>query len=125
MTKPRTGQAPHWPITRKEFHARFQQKFYDPAFEKEKEAIARIETIAWKAYKDDRKSPRTAKAGPGFANPKYDLSIEWRETRDRLIKAEAKQKNPKPKSRVLVVCGSSRNDGTCPGEISKTYRLAT
>jgi multimeric flavodoxin WrbA len=24
---------------------------------------------------------------------------------------------------VLVVCGSSRNDGTCPGEISKTFRL--
>jgi multimeric flavodoxin WrbA len=25
---------------------------------------------------------------------------------------------------VLVICGSSRNDGTCPGEMSKTYRLA-
>jgi multimeric flavodoxin WrbA len=23
-----------------------------------------------------------------------------------------------------VICGSSRNDGSCPGEISKTYRLA-
>ena len=124
MPKPRIGQAPHWPITRDEFHERFQQKFYDPAFEKEKEAIARIEEIAWEAYKDDRKAPRTVKAGPGFANPKYDLSVEWKETRDRLIKAEAKQKNPKTKSRVLVVCGSSRNDGTCPGEISKTYRLA-
>ena len=43
MPKPRTGQAPHWPITREEFHERFRQKFYDPAFEKEKEAIARIE----------------------------------------------------------------------------------
>jgi multimeric flavodoxin WrbA len=27
-------------------------------------------------------------------------------------------------STVLVVCASSRNDGTCPGEVSKTYRLA-
>jgi multimeric flavodoxin WrbA len=25
---------------------------------------------------------------------------------------------------VLVVCASSRNDGTCPGEVSKTYRLS-
>jgi multimeric flavodoxin WrbA len=24
---------------------------------------------------------------------------------------------------VLVICGSARNDGTCPGEISKTFRL--
>ena len=28
------------------------------------------------------------------------------------------------RSRVLVICGSPRNDGTCPGEISKTFRLA-
>jgi len=123
MTKPRTGQAPRWPITREEFHERFQQKFYDPAFEKEKDAIARIEVIAWQAYKDDRKAPRTAKAGPGFADPKYELSVEWRETRDRLVQAEALQKDPKTKSRVLLVCGSSRNDGSCPGEMSKTYRL--
>jgi multimeric flavodoxin WrbA len=25
---------------------------------------------------------------------------------------------------VLLICGSSRNDGSCPGEISKTWRLA-
>ena len=24
---------------------------------------------------------------------------------------------------MLVICGSARNDGTCPGEISKTFRL--
>ncbi len=123
MTKPRTGQAPHWPITRDEFHERFQQKFYDPAFDKEKAAIARIEKIAWEGYVMDRKAPRTAPAGPGFADPKYKLSVEWRETRDRLIRAEARQKNPATKSRVLLVCGSSRNDGSCPGEISKTFRL--
>jgi len=23
-----------------------------------------------------------------------------------------------------VICGASRNDGTCPGEISKSFRLA-
>ncbi len=30
---------------------------------------------------------------------------------------------PLTPSRVLLICGSSRNDGTCPGEISKTFRL--
>ncbi|MGZ5047093.1 MAG: flavodoxin family protein [Usitatibacter sp.] len=123
MTQPRTGQAPP-PLTREEFRRRFERSFYDPAFEKEKEAIARLEAIAWDAYVDDRKAPRTSKAGPGFADPGYDLSIEWRETRDALLRAEARQKDPSSASRVLVICGSSRNDGSCPGEMSKTYRLA-
>ena len=114
MTKPRTGQAPP-PLSRDEFAKRFQLTFYDPAFLKEADAIARLEAIAWDAYKDDRKAPLTAKAGSGFADPEYDLSVEWRETHDRLVEAEKRQKDPKTKSRVLVICGSSRNDGSCPG----------
>jgi multimeric flavodoxin WrbA len=121
--KPRTGQAPHFPMDREEFRRRFERSFFDPAFEPEKEAIARLEAIAWDAYSHDRKAPRTQKAGPGFADPDYDLSIEWRATRDRLIAAEKRQKDPGTASRVLVICGSSRNDGSCPGEMSKTYRL--
>jgi multimeric flavodoxin WrbA len=123
MTDVRTGQAPDW-LSREEFRKRFLESFYDPNFEEEQEAIARLEEIAWNNYKDERKSPRTVKAGPGFADPNFDLSAEWRETRERLIAAEKRQKDPAAKSRVLVVCGSSRNDGTCPGEMSKTFRLA-
>ena len=123
MSKARTGQAPP-PLDREQFRERFQQNFYDPAFEREKDAIRRIETIAWDAYDKDRKAPRTAKAGPGFADPDYDLSVEWRATRDKLIAAEQKQRDPATRSRVLVICGSSRNDGSCPGEMSKTFRLA-
>ena len=122
--KPRKGQAPKWPMPRKEFRVRFMRNFYDPAFEAEREALARLEAIAWDGYKEDRKAPRTHKAGPGFADPKYQLSDEWRATRDRLIAAGKRQKKKSTRSRVLVICGSSRNDGTCPGEVSKTWRLA-
>jgi multimeric flavodoxin WrbA len=111
-------------MPREEFARRFRANFYDPAFQKEDEAIARLEAIAWEAYEQDRKAPRTAKAGPGFHDPGYDLSVEWRETRDKLLAAEARQKDAATRSRVLVICGSSRNDGTCPGEISKTWRLS-
>ncbi len=124
MVKARKGQAPA-PLTREEFGARFRQAFFDPAFEKERDAIARLEAIAWDAYHNDRKAPRTARAGPGFADPEYELSVEWRATRDRLHAAEARQKDAATRSRVLVICGSSRNDGSCPGEMSKTFRLAT
>ena len=97
--------------------------FYDPAFQAETEAISRLEVIAWEAYQEGRKAPRTQKAGPGFADPDYDLAIEWRETRDKLIAAQQRWSEPGTRSRVLLVCASSRNDGTCPGEISKTFRL--
>jgi len=123
MTQPRKGQAPPQ-LSREEFGERFRRNFYDPAFEGEREAIARLEAIAWEGYDKDRKAPLTAKAGPGFADPDYDLSVEWRETRDKLIAAEKRQKDPATWSRVLVICGSSRNDGSCPGEMSKTWRLS-
>ena len=122
VPKPRKGQA-KWPMAREEFGRRFRRNFYDPAFNAEGEAIARLEALAWEAYKDDRKAPITRKAGRGFADPDYDLSVEWREARDKLIAAEKRQKDKSTKSRVLLICGSSRNDGTCPGEMSKTYRL--
>jgi multimeric flavodoxin WrbA len=118
----RKGQAPdHLP--RAEFGVRFHNAFRDPAFEAESEALGRLEEIAWKAYSEGRKAPRTRKAGPGYADPDYDLSLDWIEAKERIDKARATWADPSTPSRVLVICGSSRNDGTCPGEISKTFRL--
>jgi multimeric flavodoxin WrbA len=111
-------------MSRDAFHAHFERSFFDPAFDPERDCIARLEEIAWEAYCQGRKAPRTQKAGSGFADPDYDLSSEWRATRDCLIAAEAKQKDAATDSRVLLIIGSARNDGTCPGEVSKTFRLA-
>lgn len=122
MTKPRTGQADE-KIDRQEFHLRFYGSFGHPDFDKVSDALAQVEEVAWRAYVDGKKPARTEKAGPGFADPDYDLSVEWREVRDRLLAAEATQKNPATRSRVLIICGSDRNDGTCPGEMSKSYRM--
>ncbi|MES2973502.1 MAG: flavodoxin family protein [Pseudomonadota bacterium] len=122
MIKIHTGQAPR-PLGREAFHERFMQSYYDPAYEPEAEAIARLEEIAWDAYTEGRKAPLTRKAGKGFADPGYDLSVEWRETRDRIRRAQAAWGKPTTKSRVLLICGSPRNDGTCPGENSKTFRM--
>lgn len=109
---------------REEFRERFRARFFDPAFRAEDEAIDRLEEIAWDAYTQGRKAPLTRKAGPGFADPDYDLSVEWYEARERIRAAQAKWEDPQSPSRVLVVCSAPRNDGTCPGEMSKTYRLA-
>jgi multimeric flavodoxin WrbA len=123
VTRVRKGQAPP-KLTRVEFNKRFRHNYVDPAFDPERESIARLEEIAWNNYIGSHKAPLTRKAGPGFADPDYDLSVEWAETRDKLLAAAAKQKDPATRSRVLVICASARNDGTCPGEVSKTWRLS-
>ncbi len=122
MTKPRKGQFTAM-LGRDEFHLRFQQAFGHPAYGKVQDALASVEEVAWDNYINSHKTTHTAKAGAGFANPDYDLSVEWRETRDRLLAAEARQKDANTRSRVLLICGADRNDGTCPGEISKTFRM--
>ena len=123
MTEARKGQAPGQ-LSRTEFGERYQSSFRDPAFAAEKEALGRIEQIAWLAYKDERKSPVTRKAGPGYADPDYDLSVDWLAAHDAIAAAQAQQADATSQSRVLMVIGSSRNDGSCPGEISKSFRLA-
>jgi len=122
MTKPRTGQAPA-KLTRDAFRRRFLQGFADPAFGPAQDALDRLEAIAWSNYTQSRKAPVTQKAGPEFSAPDYELSVEWRATRDRLLAVQARQQDRNMPSRVLLICGAARNDGSCPGEMSKTFRL--
>jgi multimeric flavodoxin WrbA len=118
----RKGQAPE-PLTRAEFHARFNVRYYDPAFDAERPAIDRLEAIAWDAVQEGRKAPITQAAGTEFADPAYQVSVQWLETRQRLLAAQDRWRDAAAPTRVLLICGSARNDGTCPGEISKTWRL--
>jgi len=123
MTTIRKGQAPA-KLDRATFGERFRQSFADPAFDAGADAIDRLEAIAWDAYREGRKAPRTRKAGEGFADPDYELSVEWSATRERLHAALARQRDPATRTRVLLIASAARNDGSCPGEMSKTYRLA-
>jgi len=111
-------------LGRDAFGERFRQRFVDPAFDRERDALRRIEVIAWEAYEQSRKAPHTRKAGPGFADPDYDLSDEWRATHERLKAAQQRWSDGNTRPRALIVACASRNDGSCPGEISKTWRLA-
>ena len=122
MIEIRKGQAPA-PLARTEFGIRFRAAFVDPAFRAEDASIARLEEIAWAAHDEGRKAPLTQKAGAGYSNPDYELSTEWVATRQRIDAAQRHWADPASASRVLLVCGSARNDGTCPGEVSKSFRL--
>ena len=118
----RKGQAPA-PLERAQFSVRFRASYIDPAYRAEDQSIARLEELAWAAYTEGRKAPFTQKAGPGYADPDYDLSTEWIATKERILEAQQRWADPSSPSRMLLICGSARNDGTCPGEISKSFRL--
>lgn len=122
MTDVRKGQAPAR-LDRAAFSARFREAWFDPAFRNEDQSIARLEEIAWEIYLVGRKSPITRKAGPGYVDPEYDLSVEWLATKASIDQAQHQWSDQHSPSRVLLICGSARNDGTCPGEISKSFRL--
>ena len=112
-------------LDKAEFRRRFLAKFYDPHYEMLQPELDKIVEAAWFTYDDYHKSPRTRKAGAGFADPEFELPIEWLDAREAVIAAERIQRDPQSKSRVLIVNGSARNDQTCPGEMSKTFRLAS
>jgi len=120
--KPRKGM-PDVQLSKEEFARRFRDRFYDPAFAANEAAIAAIIDTAWDGYDVYRKNPRTVRAGDGFADPEAMLPEEWLATRRRIAEAEARQKDPASPRRILLINGSMRSDQSCPGEMSKTWRL--
>ena len=106
-----------------EFRRRFLSRFPDPAFAPHAEALEAIAGAAWDAYSHERKSPHTRKAGPGYADPEYELATDWIAARAAVDAARQRHEDPKGPCRVLLVNGSSRSDHTCPGEMSKSWRL--
>jgi multimeric flavodoxin WrbA len=113
------------PVTldEQEFKRRFLSRFYDPAFEPLTVELEKIANAAWDAYNNSRKSPRTVKAGPGFADADYDIAIEWLDARRAVQDAQRRFEDKTAPSRILLINGSTRSEHTCPGEMSKTWRL--
>jgi len=112
------------PLTEAQFRERFFARYYDPAFDSLKPELEKVFEVAWDGYSVYRKSPRSAPAGPGFSDPAQKLPVEWLETSRQIQAAAVRQKDPAAPTRILVINGSTRSEHTCPGEISKTHRLA-
>jgi multimeric flavodoxin WrbA len=110
-------------LSRDEFQSRFNSRFTDPAFCPLKGDLRRIADVAWEAYEKGRKAPRTRAAGSEFCDPTYELSLDWIETRCAVLAAAARHADLEQPSRVLLINASPRSEHTCPGEMSKSYRL--
>jgi multimeric flavodoxin WrbA len=105
------------------FKQRFLAQYQDPAFEPLDAALASVAQAAWEGYVSARKSPKTRRAGPEFEDPDYELAVDWIAARDALHAAKARHDDPAGPLRLLVINCSSRSEHTCPGEMSKSWRL--
>ncbi len=115
---------PEVKLNRAEFEKRYRGRFIDPAFRPLTRELDAIVGAAWDAYSNSRKSPETRKSGEGFADPNYEIGIDWLKAREAIEEAQRCHDDPKQAPRILIVNGSSRSEHTCPGEMSKTWRLA-
>jgi multimeric flavodoxin WrbA len=122
MVEVRKGM-PAVKLGREEFERRFLMRFKDPAFDPLRDELKKIAGAAWDGYSHSRKSPHTVKAGREFADPDYDLSIEWLEASRAVKAAQRIHDDQNAPSRVLLINASSRSEHTCPGEMSKSFRL--
>ncbi|HEY6483488.1 MAG TPA: flavodoxin family protein [Steroidobacteraceae bacterium] len=120
--EPRRGM-PDPRLSEQQFKQRFLTQFADPAFSALSADLERIAAAAWDGYCNARKSPRTRRAGPGYADPDYELSIDWIAAREAVAAAQRCHDNAQSAARFLLINGSSRSEHTCPGEMSKSYRL--
>jgi multimeric flavodoxin WrbA len=116
----RKGMPPR-KLDRASFQERFFSRFIDPCFDSLRRELNAVEDAAWDAYSNGRKAPLNRKAGPGFADPEYELAVDWLSARDAIKQAE--EHHDQGETRILLVNGSSRTEHTCPGEMSKTWRL--
>jgi hypothetical protein len=82
-----------------------------------------IVSAAWDAYSDGRKAPHTRTAGPGFVDPDYEIALDWLEAREKIEIAQVRHDDSSSPSSILLINGSSRTEHTCPGEMSKSWRL--
>ena len=120
--EPRKGM-PDVQLDEAEFRKRFLQQFADPRFKDHQSELDKIAGVAFRNYDEGRKSPSSSPAGSGYADPSYELADDWRAARKAIDQARAEHDHPDQPPCILIVNGSSRSEHTCPGEMSKSWRL--
>ncbi|WP_407158606.1 flavodoxin family protein [Bradyrhizobium sp. STM 3557] len=110
-------------LSREEFERRYRDRFTDPVFDPLAQQCDAIINAAWDAYSHARKAPVTRKAGEGFADPDYEIAVDWLAARDAILQAQRVHNDSSRPPCILVINGSPRSEHSCPGEMSKSWRL--
>jgi 23S rRNA A2030 N6-methylase RlmJ len=98
-------------LSRNEFNTCFRARFADTAFADKQILIDQLMETAWDGYQKARKSPATQKAGPEFADPAYDLSVDWLATRNAIRDAQKRHDDAGRPVRVLLICRAASETG--------------
>ena len=121
--EPRKGM-PSPQIDEAEFRKRFLSQFIDPAFDP-------LEGRAGKVVGEPRGTAipttarRRARARRARSSPTRTTTspIDWIGAREAVEQAQREHDDPDQPPCILLVNGSSRSEHTCPGEMSKSWRL--
>src|SRR3954469_10819502 len=93
-------------LPREEFERRYRSRFVDPAFKPLQRELDAIIAAAWDAYSDSRKAPVTRKAGAGFADPDYEIAVDWLAAHEAIVEAQRRYEDAAAQPRILVINGS-------------------
>ena len=108
-------------LDRGTFEKRFKSAFADPVFAPLQHELQAITDAAWDAYDDGRKAPTTRKAGPGFADPDYDIAVDWLTARDAIDAAKHLHDDRAGAARILLINGSSKGSSNGIAVVLKLY----
>src|SRR3977135_4701882 len=87
-------------LSREDFESRYRSRFVDPAFRPLQRELDAIITAAWDGYANSRKAPVTSRAGPGFADPDYEISVVWIAAREGGLTAQRRDPQARETRRI-------------------------
>jgi hypothetical protein len=90
-------------LSREEFAKRYRSRFADPVFEGLQRELDAIVEAAWDGYVNSRKAPNTRKAGSGFADPDYEISVDWLAAREAILAAQRRHDDADETPRILLI----------------------
>lgn len=121
--KIRKGQ-PSTVLSKADYEKRWRQQFPDQAFANVTEELKSVFEASWTFYETQKKYVESAPIGTGYQNPEFQAPVAWLRTKKKMEDAQFRNRDLTQRKRILVVCASSRNEHTCPSEVSKSSRLA-
>jgi multimeric flavodoxin WrbA len=105
-----------------EFRGRFLSQFQDPAFAPLAAELDEIAAAAWDACRAPPQGSARAKAGGARSIRAMICLVDWLAARAAIADAQRRH-DERSTPTILLINGSSRSEHTCPGEMSKSYRL--
>src|SRR5665213_2914314 len=87
-------------LARAEFERRYRSRYLDPAFKPLQKELDAIVSAAWQPQITEHTESRS-----GFADPNYDIAIDWLKARDAIHDARQRHDARDVKPRILIVNG--------------------